>query len=281
MISKANFAISDGVGGMARLDAVCIPYNDPQHAHVNAATVEDWNSTHPTSAIGRFLSHELGHIIGMMHNHGWGNNYGHTDISLCELDFDDKEKGLVNIMRQLEPSHRRVWSICNRCDLLKSYQNQMKTYGKYCMEDNVSNSGTPGSTNDNGPSGPSGPSDSSEEYIDDSTTLQPGSSDEFTEETVDPNDTNSGTTLFPDTNENEHIPKPTEEIDLTHCAMELKGNIKNMIPPKLTFRITVITLSFTIYLVILKLYFRQHMRIVSWNLSIMIKVQLKIIFKLQ
>ena len=36
------------------------------------------------------------------------------------------------------------------------------------------------------------------------------------------------------------VPKPTEVMDRKYCAMELKGNIKGLIPPKLTFKITVI-----------------------------------------
>ena len=86
-------------------------------------------------------------------------------------------------MRQHKPTKRRVWSICNRCDLLISYQKQIKEHGKYCMEDNVNNSETSGPTT---PDGTFDPSKSSEEYIDDDDT----------------------TTWYPDTSENETISEP-------------------------------------------------------------------------
>ena len=295
-----NLFCRDRTAGTAFTGSVCRPYNLPNNGHQASAIVENWKGMTHGVSINKVLSHELGHTVGMDHNHGWGSKFGHTDIALCKLDFEDQNNGIVSIMRQLEPNRRRVWSICNRCDLLKYYQNQMKRYGKFCMQDNVSNTGpsgslgTPGltrprSSSSKGLVGPNGPfeyTDSDEEYIETGgttlqpvssdeesieigettiqpgtsgeeyiesgeTTIQPGSSDEFTEQTVDPDDSIgdttlsddsiNDTTLYPNTTENEAIPKPTEEIDLAYCARNLKGNIKNMIPPKLTFRITVIT----------------------------------------
>ena len=73
------------------------------------------------------------------------------------------------------------------------------------------------------------------------------------------------------------IPISQKEIDLAYCAMDLKGNIKNMIPPKLTFRITVIIQKMIKLKVPYIKYCRPLMKILSWNLSIMINKQLKVI----
>ena len=98
------------------------------------------HNLNPEFSLGMILSHELGHILGMDHNHGWGNKFGHTDIPMCKSYTDGPSNGVISVMRRYEPD-RRIWSICNRCDLLKSYQNHLKKYGKYCMQDNVNNLG--------------------------------------------------------------------------------------------------------------------------------------------
>ena len=104
----------------------------------------------------------------------------------------------------------------------------MKNYGKYCIEDTV------GNQNPSGPSGIGVPN-VTPEVVD--TTGPSDFSDEFTEQTVDPvSDTTFSNANVPGTGV---IPKPTEEIDSRHCAMDLKGNIKGMMPPKITFRVTV------------------------------------------
>ena len=141
----ANFINSDKTGGRAPLDAVCLPYYYPEKAY-KARLIVEYGSGNLLS-FGMILSHELGHLIGMNHNRGWGNKFGHTDIELCKSYTDIQTNGEHSIMRRLEPDTRRVWSICNRCDLLKSYQKHMKKFGKYCMQENVSNLGGSEPTN--------------------------------------------------------------------------------------------------------------------------------------
>ena len=136
----ANAFIRDNTAGRGAMDTVCIPYNNPEVFYRAMATCEDFPN-YPNDTLGHLLSHELAHTIGMDHSHGWGNKFGHTDESLCMLDEEEKNNGLESIMRQHQPVNRRVWSICNRCDLLISYQKQLKEHGKYCMQDNVKDLG--------------------------------------------------------------------------------------------------------------------------------------------
>ena len=87
---------------------------------------------------GWLLSHELGHVLGMDHNWAWEKpSKFHPDRPVLPEGYcNDAARGkskISHLMRNFVVSERRTWSICNRCDVLKLYQEEMIKYGEYCL----------------------------------------------------------------------------------------------------------------------------------------------------
>ena len=116
----------DGSMGTANLDNVCDP------SEVNGASVAIVeNDDEPND---RLLVHELSHIIGM--DHGYSEPW--TSIVpqyYCQLSPEQYSNNapwyFLRTMGGVQDDY--VWSICNRCDLLISYQTKMLKDGKHCM----------------------------------------------------------------------------------------------------------------------------------------------------
>ena len=64
------------------------------------------------------LLHELGHIVGMGHNHDW-SKHKYVPEDYCMISKSSK---VQSILRTHNPNKPYAWTICNRCDLLRRYQ---------------------------------------------------------------------------------------------------------------------------------------------------------------
>ena len=145
LLNKATHVLftgdnGDGVAGIANLDTVCKPYNHPkdhtsgQYYEPSIAIVER-NDNRPNDTIGWLVAHELGHNLGMQHSWAWEDNFQYVPKGYCTRE----NTGGIGIMRNLQRNGRHTWNSCNRCDLLKSYQQYMLKYDKYCLLDLNSN----------------------------------------------------------------------------------------------------------------------------------------------
>ena len=82
---------------------------------------------------GWLLAHELGHVLGMEHNWAWEPKYGDGRIpqGYCT---EEKDRNSSHLLRNfVERPKRRTWSICNRCNFLKLYQDEMIAHGEFCL----------------------------------------------------------------------------------------------------------------------------------------------------
>ena len=96
---------------------------------------------------GWLLSHELGHVLGMDHNWAWEKpSKFHPDRPVLPEGYcNDAARGkskISHLMRNFVVSKRRTWSICNRCDVLKLYQEEMIKYGEYCLISSTKSKGS-------------------------------------------------------------------------------------------------------------------------------------------
>ena len=66
------------------------------------------------------MAHELGHNLGMAHDHGKYNKWN------C-----GKSKGLMSYGFYKAPY--RYWSICSQRNFKAHYQNMVNTFGAWCM----------------------------------------------------------------------------------------------------------------------------------------------------
>ena len=134
--TECNGDESKCASGQAFLGSACIstPFLKPNSRYElgqflpSVAIIE----RNPGSSYGWLLAHELGHVLGMDHDAKWeeSNERPVVPKGYC----NDAESGkLSNIMRNLLAPKRRTWSICNRCDLLITYQTDMFHYGYYCL----------------------------------------------------------------------------------------------------------------------------------------------------
>ena len=80
------------------------------------------------------LLHELGHALGMEHSVEWPEKYGIPE-GYCKIK--DSSKYLHVMRTNGKKKHKPyAWNICNRCDLLKAYQENMIKWGEYCLAQN-------------------------------------------------------------------------------------------------------------------------------------------------
>ena len=137
LLNKASHVLftgdsGDDVWGIANFDTVCKPYFNPKKSggtkyyEPSIAIVE---KVHDNKTIGWLLAHELGHNLGMEHSWRWEDDFQYVPKGYCTRE----NTGGTSIMRQLERNARHTWTMCNRCDLLKSYQKHILEYDKYCL----------------------------------------------------------------------------------------------------------------------------------------------------
>ena len=65
------------------------------------------------------LLHELGHLIGMRHNQDW-NEYEGIPEDYCIISKSSKVQSILRTSEYTAKPY--AWTICNRCDLLRRYQ---------------------------------------------------------------------------------------------------------------------------------------------------------------
>ena len=140
LLNKATHVLftgdnNDKVAGIANLNTVCRPYYHPMGNDDNngyfGPSIAIVERVHENKTIGWLLAHELSHNLGMQHSWEWEDNFGLVPKGYCT----NENTGGIGIMRTLQPNGRHTWTMCNRCDLLKSYQTHMLKYGKYCLLD--------------------------------------------------------------------------------------------------------------------------------------------------
>ena len=120
----------DNVAGLANMGNVC-------NANYGSRSIVEQGQT---SLIRVFL-HEVGHNLGMGHNGSYEKNIEGIPKGLCNpikkprkgiMRFDPRNTGYADIDNW--KVHWFMWSICNRCDLLRNYHKKMINDGKYCLD---------------------------------------------------------------------------------------------------------------------------------------------------
>ena len=136
LLNKATHVLftgddKDNIHVIANQNTVCKPFNHPfnqgEHYIPSMAIVEKNNEN---ETIGWLLAHELGHNLGMQHGWEWEDKHKYVPKGYCTKE----ETGSVNFLNNLQHYGQYTWTICNRCDLLRSYQYHILNFGKYCLE---------------------------------------------------------------------------------------------------------------------------------------------------
>ena len=139
LLNKASHVLftgdnGDDVLGIANFNTVCKPYNHPKKfgdTNFYEPSITIVERVHDRETIGWLLAHELGHNLGMEHSWRWEDDFQYVPQGYCTRE----NTGGTGIMRNLQKNERHTWTMCNRCDLLNSYQKHILEYDKYCLLD--------------------------------------------------------------------------------------------------------------------------------------------------